>query len=433
MPTTIEMPKLSDTMTEGTLLRWVKKVGDAVAVGDVLAEVETDKATMEMEAFDEGTLSEVYVDEGQTVQVGQKLALLVGAGEDKPADSKPSTPAPKQPDAQKKPDTEKKPSQIKQPEAAPAPQPLKAAAESESGVRVKASPLARKVAAELGVQLETLPGSGPGGRIVRDDVVSAHQDRAQTTAPAPKPAAPPIPAAVPPLPVSQQDVQIQLGGMRRTIAARLLESKTTIPHFYLQAEIDAEPLVQLRQQLNTANEAAGLPKFTVNDFILKATAVATTRVPKANASFAGDTIVQYGSVHLACAVAIDEGLVTPVIRDAQTKTLSQISAEIKDLAAKARSKKLKPEQYQGGTVTVSNLGSYGVDLFFAIINPPQSLIVSVGAIIKKPVIDAAGAIVPGQRIVIALSCDHRVVDGAIGAQFLAELKRLLETPVLMLV
>jgi pyruvate dehydrogenase E2 component (dihydrolipoamide acetyltransferase) len=221
--------------------------------------------------------------------------------------------------------------------------------------------------------------------------------------------------------------------MRRTIAARLLEAKTTIPHFYLQAEVDAEPLVQLRQQLNAANEAAGSPKFTVNDFILKATAAAATRVPKANASFAGDAIVQYGSVHLACAVAIDDGLVTPVIRDAQSKTLSQISAEIKDLASKARSKKLKPEQYQGGTITVSNLGSYGVDQFFAIINPPQSLIVSVGAILKKPVINAAGAIVPGQRIVLALSCDHRVVDGAIGAEFLAALKRLIETPALMLV
>jgi pyruvate dehydrogenase E2 component (dihydrolipoamide acetyltransferase) len=432
MPITIEMPKLSDTMTEGTLLRWVKKVGDAVAVGDVLAEVETDKATMEMEAFDDGTLSEVYVGEGQTVQVGQKLALLLGDGESKAAESKSSTPASKQPDAQKKPDTEKKASQSKQTEPAPAPQPLKPA-DAESGARVKASPLARKVAADLGVQLETLPGSGPGGRIVRDDVVSAHENRSQTAAQAPKPAAPTAPAVIPPLPVSQEDVKIQLGGMRRTIAARLLEAKTTIPHFYLQAEVDAEPLVQLRQQLNTANEAAGLPKFTVNDFILKATAVAAAHVPKANASFAGDTIVQYGSVQLACAVAIDDGLVTPVIRDAQAKSLSQISAEIKDLAAKARSKKLKPEQYQGGTLTVSNLGSYGVEQFFAIINPPQSLIVSVGAILKKPVVNAAGAIVPGQRIIFGLSCDHRVVDGAIGAQFLAELKRLIETPALMLV
>jgi pyruvate dehydrogenase E2 component (dihydrolipoamide acetyltransferase) len=431
MPITIEMPKLSDTMTEGTLLRWVKKVGDNVAVGDVLAEVETDKATMEMEAFDEGTLSEVYVNDGQTVQVGQKLALLLGADESKPADSKSSAPASKQSDAQKKPEPEKKAPQAKQPEP-PAPEPIKTA-EGESGQRVKASPLARKIATELGVQLEGLPGSGPGGRIVRDDVVSAHENRAQTAPEAPKPAASVTPAVVPPQPVSQQDVQIQLGGMRKTIASRLLEAKTTIPHFYLQAEIDAEPLVQLRQQLNTANEAAGLPKFTVNDFILKAAAVAAAHVPKANASFAGDTIVQYGSVQLACAVAIDDGLVTPVIRDAQTKTLSQISSEVKDLAAKARSKKLKPEQYQGGTITVSNLGSYGVDQFFAIINPPQSLIVAVGAILKKPVVNAAGAIVPGQRIVLALSCDHRVVDGAIGAQFLAELKRLLETPALMLV
>jgi pyruvate dehydrogenase E2 component (dihydrolipoamide acetyltransferase) len=430
MPTTIEMPKLSDTMTEGTLLRWVKKVGDAVVVGDVLAEVETDKATMEMEAFDEGTLSEVYVDEGQTVQVGQKLALLVGDGE-----AKPSAPTSKQPAAQKTSDPDKKTAQTKQTEPTPAAQSQKTAVApqaeqpSESGTRVKASPLARKVAADLGVQLEKLPGSGPGGRIVRDDVLSAHENRSMV---APQPTQP-IAPTVAPAPVSSQDTQISLSGMRRTIAARLLEAKTTIPHFYLQSEVNAEPLVQLRQQLNAANEAAGLPKFTVNDFILKATAVAASRVPKANASFSGDTIVQYGSVQLACAVAIDDGLVTPVIRDAQSKTLSQISAEIKDLATKARSKKLKPEQYQGGTLTVSNLGSYGVDQFFAIINPPQSLIVSVGAILKKPVINAAGAIVPGQTIVLALSCDHRVVDGAIGAEFLAELKRLIETPALMLV
>ena len=427
MPITIEMPKLSDTMTEGTLLRWVKKVGDAVAVGDVLAEVETDKATMEMEAFDEGTLSEVYVGEGQTVQVGQKLALLVGDGE-----AKPSAPTSKQPAAQKSSDLDKKTAQTKQAEPTPAVQSQKPApappaeTPSESGTRVKASPLARKVAADLGVQLEKLPGSGPGGRIVRDDVLSAHENRSPV---APQPIAPTVASA----PVLSQDSQISLSGMRRTIAARLLEAKTTIPHFYLQSEVDAEPLVQLRQQLNAANESAGLPKFTVNDFILKATAVAAARVPKANASFSGDAIVQYGSVQLACAVAIDDGLVTPVIRDAQSKTLSQISAEIKDLATKARSKKLKPEQYQGGTLTVSNLGSYGVDQFFAIINPPQSLIVSVGAILKKPVINAAGAIVPGQRIVLGLSCDHRVVDGAIGAEFLAELKRLIETPALMLV
>ena len=220
--------------------------------------------------------------------------------------------------------------------------------------------------------------------------------------------------------------------MRKTIAARLFESKTTIPHFYLQAEIDAEPLATLRQAINAAAELAGLGKLTVNDFILKATAVAATRVPLANAAFAGDSIIQFANVQLACAVAVEEGLVTPVIRDAQKKSISQISAAVKDLAARARSKKLKPEEYQGGTITVSNLGSYGVEQFYAIINPPQSVIVSVGTIVKKPVLSAAGQIVPGQRIVLGVSCDHRVVDGAVGAQFLAELKRFLETPTLLL-
>jgi pyruvate dehydrogenase E2 component (dihydrolipoamide acetyltransferase) len=224
-----------------------------------------------------------------------------------------------------------------------------------------------------------------------------------------------------------------LSGMRKTIAARLLESKTTIPHFYLQAEIDAEPLTRLRKEINAEAESAGRPKVTVNDFILKATAVAAKRVPLANAAFQGESILQHGRVQLACAVAIEEGLVTPVIRDADKKSLSEISAAIKDLATRARSKKLKPEEYQGGTITVSNLGGYGVEHFFAIINPPQSVIVSVGAIVKKPVVNAAGQIVAGERMMLGLSCDHRVVDGAVGAKFLAELKKLLENPPLMLI
>jgi pyruvate dehydrogenase E2 component (dihydrolipoamide acetyltransferase) len=220
--------------------------------------------------------------------------------------------------------------------------------------------------------------------------------------------------------------------MRKTIAARLFESKTTIPHFYLQAEIDAEPLASLRHSINAAAESAGLGKLTVNDFILKATVVAATRVPLANASFGGDSIIQFANVQLACAVAVEEGLVTPVIREAQKKSIGQISAEIKDLASRARSKKLKPEEYQGGTITVSNLGAYGVEQFYAIINPPQALIVSVGTIVKKPVINAAGQVVPGQRIILGVSCDHRVVDGAVGAQFLGELKKFLEQPTLLL-
>jgi pyruvate dehydrogenase E2 component (dihydrolipoamide acetyltransferase) len=428
MSITIEMPKLSDTMTEGTLLRWIKKVGDSVQVGDVIAEVETDKATMEMEAFDEGTLAEVYVEEGQKVQVGQKLAILTGEGEEVPKAQSQSAKA--GPDKDGKDTTpEAVTSEKKEPARATAgviperpKQSVPSAETSQS--RTKASPLARKVAAELGVELSQISGSGPGGRIVRSDVLAA----AKTEPKAPERA----PAAPKPEP-AKADQRIPLSGMRRTIANRLLEAKTTIPHFYLQAEIDAQPLVSLRQQINSAAEAAGLPKITVNDFILKASAVAAARVPQANAAFAGDAIVQHADVQLACAVAIDEGLVTPVIREAQRKSLSQISSEIKDLAARARTKKLKPEEYQGGTITVSNLGGYGVEQFFAIINPPQSVIVSVGAIVAKPVVNAQGQIVAGQRIVLGLSCDHRVVDGAIGAQLLAELKRLLETPALMLI
>jgi pyruvate dehydrogenase E2 component (dihydrolipoamide acetyltransferase) len=221
--------------------------------------------------------------------------------------------------------------------------------------------------------------------------------------------------------------------MRKAIANRLLESKTTIPHFYLQAEIDADGIVNLRKQINASQEAAGLPKVTVNDFILKATAVAAARIPAANAAFDGEAIIQFANVQLACAVAVEEGLVTPVLRQAQHKSLTQISAEVKDLAGRARSKKLKPEEYRGGTITVSNLGGFGVEQFFAIIDPPQAIIVSVGSIIKKPVVNAAGQIVVGQRIAIGISCDHRVVDGAVGAQFLGELKRLLENPALMLI
>jgi len=444
MPIEIEMPKLSDTMTEGTLVRWIKKVGDTVAVGDVLAEVETDKATMEMEAFDDGVLTEIYVKDGEKVLIGQKLALLSEQDEKsdstttKPSQAKETTPeqAPKS----KATPAEELAATTQTPTVDAGTEPSKHQAaddaqrntfEPTAGDRIKASPLAKKIAAEMGIDLARLQGSGPAGRIVRDDVVAA----AQTTPPK-KPAAPPPPppsTKPQPLIAAAEDKKIPLSGMRKTIAARLLESKTTIPHFYLQAQIDAEPMMSLRQLINPAAEAAGLGKLTVNDFILKATAVAATRVPLANATFNGDSIIQFANVQLACAVAVDEGLVTPVIREAQKKTISQLSAEIKDLAGRARSKKLKPEEYQGGTITVSNLGGYGVEQFFAIINPPQAVIVSVGTILKTPVINAAGQVVPGQRIILGVSCDHRVVDGAVGAQFLGELKKLLETPALMLI
>jgi pyruvate dehydrogenase E2 component (dihydrolipoamide acetyltransferase) len=433
MPIAIEMPKLSDTMTEGTLVRWIKKVGDNIAVGDVLAEVETDKATMEMEAFDEGVLAEIYVQDGNKAEVGQKLALLVGKGE------KVESGGP-QPDQESKSTPQKKeekeavasPKETAKTETSPTKQAQQdsesAPAEAAGRDRIKASPLAKKIAAELGVDLGSLQGTGPGGRIVREDVVAAGKSTPPKQAVVPPPATPKPPVVVPAL----EDKKILLSGMRKTIAARLLESKTTIPHFYLQAEIDAEPLATLRHSINAAAESAGLGKLTVNDFILKATVVAATRVPLTNAAFGGDSIIQFANVQLACAVAVEEGLVTPVIREAQKKSIGQISAAIKDLASRARSKKLKPEEYQGGTITVSNLGAYGVEQFYAIINPPQAVIVSVGTIVKKPVINAAGQVVPGQRIILGVSCDHRVVDGAVGAQFLGELKKFLENPTLLL-
>jgi pyruvate dehydrogenase E2 component (dihydrolipoamide acetyltransferase) len=439
MPIAIEMPKLSDTMTEGTLVRWIKKVGDKVAVGDVLAEVETDKATMEMEAFDEGVLTEIYVQDGNKVEVGQKLALLLAKGEKtdssepKPVAENKATPPAKKDEPATAPANE-----IAKGDTPAAPQ-SQQNSESRSSQpapegRVKASPLAKKVAAELGVDLGTIQGSGPGGRIVREDVVAA--SKSTPTAPPKKEEAAPAPVAVAPKAAAfvpaLEDKKISLSGMRKTIAARLLESKTTIPHFYLQAEVDAEPLSTLRQSINAAAESAGLGKLTVNDFILKATAVAAARVPLANAAFGGDSIIQFANVQLACAVAVEEGLVTPVIREAQNKSISQISAAIKDLASRARSKKLKPEEYQGGTITVSNLGAYGVEQFYAIINPPQAVIVSVGTIVKKPVLNAAGQVLPGQRLILGVSCDHRVVDGAVGAQFLGELKKFLENPTLMM-
>ncbi len=447
MPIAIEMPKLSDTMTEGTLVRWIKKVGDNIEVGDVLAEVETDKATMEMEAFDEGVLAEIYVQDGNKVEVGQKLALLVGKGEKIGSEGEPTAPENKTAPAKKE----------EQPAAAPPKETAKelpkeqakaeepAATEEKQELppaeravdsRIKASPLAKKVASEMGIDLGTIQGSGPGGRIVREDVVAASKSSSPRQPASAPPVGPKQPSAAPKQPPifvpALEDKKIPLSGMRKTIAARLFESKTTIPHFYLLSEIDAEPLTILRQTINTAAETAGIAKLTVNDFVLKATAIAASRVPLANAAFGGDSIIQFANVQLACAVAVEEGLVTPVIREAQKKSISQISAEIKDLASRARSKKLKPEEYQGGTITVSNLGGYGVEQFYAIINPPQAVIVSVGTIVKKPVLNAAGQVVPGQRIILSVSCDHRVVDGAVGAQFLAELKRFLENPTLML-
>ncbi len=407
----ITMPKLSDTMVEGTIARWKKKQGDTIETGDILAEVETDKATMEMEAFDDGVLKEIYVGDGGVAKVGEKVALILAEGET--AEAAPAAPAPKADST-----AGAKPAETPAAPAAPA-------AAAPTGARVKASPLAKKIAAERGVALESIQGTGPGGRVVAEDIPEKGAAPA-AAAPAPAPA-PKIQAAA-----GKGDQRVALSGMRRVIAERLLASKTQLPHFYLSIEVDASALMRLRKELNSANESAGLPKLTVNDFVLLAVARAASSHPYINASWAGDAIIQYGSVNISVAVAVDEGLVTPVVRDANKLSLKEISSTVKDLAKRARDKKLKPEEYQGGTITVSNLGAYGIEQFFAIINPPQAAILAVGTIVKKPVVNAKNEIVVGERMNISLSGDHRVVDGAVGSEYLGTLRKLIENPALML-
>jgi len=398
----IEMPKLSDTMAEGTVVKWRKAVGDKIEIGDVVAEVETDKAVMELEAFDAGALGEIYVGEGGKAKIGEKLAVLIAEGETAPSKTGVATASQK--------------TRIAAPaKIAPPKLPMESA--PVSGTSIKASPLAKKIATARGLDLSIVKGSGPGGRIIARDLEAANA---------------PVSPIAPPAPV-EASRRIPLSGMRKIIADRLLASKTQIPHFYLNIEVDAGELLRLRAQINEQLEKTGCGKVTINDMILKAAVDAAVKVPRANASFAGDAIVEYVDVHLAVAVALDEGLVTPVIRQAQKKSLREISEAVKDLATRARTKKLKPEEYQGGTITVSNLGSYGIESFSAVINPPQAVILAVGAIVKKPVVNARDEIVPAHRLAIGLSVDHRVVDGAIGAQYLAELRRLIENPLSMLI
>jgi pyruvate dehydrogenase E2 component (dihydrolipoamide acetyltransferase) len=419
----IEMPKLADTMTEGTVVRWLIKEGDKVSAGQEVGEVETDKATMGFEAFDDGTVHKILVPVGQKVPCGTPIALILSKNEKAPEDgSMPTVGGAKTAPAAA---PAAAPSGTATSTATAAPAQAKAAAPApDNGARVKASPLAKKIASAQGVALTNLTGTGPGGRIVARDVESAPKGGAS----APVKSAAPIAS----MPAGEGDQRIALSGMRRVIAERLLTSKTTIPHFYLTIEVDAAKLMEFRATANTASEAAGGPKLTVNDFVLKAVITAAQKVPAVNASFAGDAIIQYGSIHLSVAVAVEEGLVTPVIRDAQKKSLREISESVKDLATRARSKKLKPDEYVGGTITVSNLGAYGIEDFCAIINPPQAMIIAIGAIVKKPVVGDKDTIVVGQRMKITLSGDHRVVDGAVGATYLAELKKLLEAPALML-
>lgn len=434
MPINIEMPKLSDTMTEGTVARWLKKKGDKVEIGDLIAEIETDKATMEMESFEEGVISDILVEEGGKAAVGSAIAVLLEDGEEA-GDSAPAEKSEPEPKAEEKTPDSKPAEGQKRPSAMEKPDEAKVSAR-EPGERVKASPLAKKIAAGEGIDLSTLTGTGPGGRIVKADVVkgeakapeTAHHSSAEKSSEKPVgPQAKAISATA-----GEGDSRVELSTIRKIIAERLLTSKLTIPHFYLHVEVDAGPLMKLRKQVNVQTEKTHGNKYTVNDFIVKAMINAAQTVPEVNASFNGDHIIQFAKIGISVAVAVDDGLVTPVVKNAGEKSLLQISQEIKDLATRSRDKKLKPNEFDGGTITISNLGAWGVESFDAIINPPQAAIVSVGGIIEKPVVQE-GQIVPGLRMNLGLSCDHRVVDGAVGAKYLGEVKRLIENPALMLI
>ncbi|MGI9086974.1 MAG: pyruvate dehydrogenase complex dihydrolipoamide acetyltransferase [Chthoniobacterales bacterium] len=424
------MPKLSDTMTEGTLVAWKKKKGDKVTTGEVLAEIETDKATMEWESPEDGVLTEIYVEEGGKVDVGEKLAFIGDEGQAAPEKSEKKKEEPKKEEPAKS--EEKKPDKVAE-EKKPVPaEKSEVKAEkpaSDDGDRVKASPLARRIAGELGVELSSVKGTGPEGRITESDVRAAAKSKGSAAAKKPSTA----PQEKAPAIDASEGARIHLSGMRKVIAERLVASKGPVPHFYLNIEIDAGPLMSARAELKSAGEGTDTSKITVNDFVLKAAVAAAVKVPKANASFDDDAIVQYNDVNLAIAVALEEGLVTPVIRAAQSKSLREISEAVKDLASRARNKRMKPEEFQGGTFTVSNLGSYGIDNFSAIINPPQGFILSIGAIVKKAVVDDCDSVVVGQRMSIGMSCDHRVIDGALGAEYLKELRHLLENPSLLLI
>lgn len=422
----VRMGKLSPTMETGTINRWVKKEGEKVASGDTLAEIETDKASMPLETFDDGVLLKIIAPEGATAKIDELLAIIGKPGEDissivaKGGNSSGGAPA--------KSGTQKA---IAEPQASAAPAtPAPALADSAehapstNGGRVKASPLARKIARERGIDLGTLAASGPGGRIVTRDLggtgaLSAASS--STSLSSVSLSATPRPAPARP------GEEVPLSNLRQTIAKRLLQSKQTIPHFYLFSEVAMERAVALREELNASVEEGGV-KISFNDIVIKVAAVALSKHPEVNASFNNTTIKRNAEVNIAVAVATDAGLYTPVLRNADKLTLTQINGGVKQLAAKAREKKLTAAELAGSGFTISNLGMFGVDHFFAIINPPEAAILAIGAIQDKPVVNAAGQVVAGKTMGLTLSCDHRVIDGAVGAKFMQTIKDLLEHP-----
>tara|TARA_R110002096_G_scaffold144906_2_gene302241 strand:- start:69 stop:1358 length:1290 start_codon:yes stop_codon:yes gene_type:complete len=428
MPTEILMPALSPTMEEGTLAKWHVKEGDTVSSGDILAEIETDKATMEFEAVDEGVIGKIVIAEGtEGVKVNAVIAVLLEEGESADdigavsAAPAAATPAIAEAPAEKV-------------EAAPAPAP---AAPKKDGERVFATPLARRIAADKGLDLTAIAGSGPHGRIVKADVESATAAPkvaavpAVSAAPATAMASGPSSDAVIKMYADRPFEEVKLDGMRKIIAARLTEAKQSVPHFYLRRDINLDSLLTFRGQLNKQLESRGV-KLSVNDFIIKACALALQQVPEANAVWAGDRTLKFTKSDVAVAVAIEGGLFTPVLRDSEMKSLSALSTEMKDLATRARDRKLAPHEYQGGSFAVSNLGMFGIDNFDAIINPPHSAILAVGAGTKKPVVGADGELTVATVMSTTLSVDHRVIDGALGANLLNAIKDNLENPMTML-
>jgi pyruvate dehydrogenase E2 component (dihydrolipoamide acetyltransferase) len=425
MPINILMPALSPTMEEGKLAKWLKAEGDTIAAGDIIAEIETDKATMEVEAVDEGTLGKIMVAEGTDgVKVNAVIAVLLEEGEDAGAIGAAPAAAPA-PAAT--------PAAAAQAPAAAAGPAAPAAPAAASGERVFASPLARRIAAGKGLDLAHVKGSGPHGRIVKADVEGAVSAPAAATVAVP--AAAPAPTGpstemVRKMYADREHEEIALDGMRKTIAARLTEAKSTIPHFYLRRDIELDALLKLRGQMNARGEKRGI-KLSVNDYIIKASALALQEVPGCNAVWAGDRVLQFRASDVAVAVAIEGGLFTPVLRDAEVKSLAVLSAEMKDLAARARGRKLMPHEYQGGSFAISNLGMMGIDNFDAVINPPHASILAIGAGVQKPVVKD-GALAIATVMSVTLSVDHRVIDGALGAQFLDAFKGYLEDPLAML-
>lgn len=420
----VRMPRLSDTMEEGVVAKWHKSVGDSVSEGDLLAEIETDKATMEFESFQEGTLLHIGIAEGDGAPVDSILAILGEKGEDVQGliDGDSGGKAPVAEEAPKKEEApavaeEAAPAEVVKPAAAPSPAPVTETT-SDNG-RLKASPLARKLAEDKGVDLGRVQGSGDGGRIIKRDVDGFN------------PALAPVAQAgiVPALsaPGEEHFTEERVSQMRKTIAKRLSESKFTAPHFYLTIELDMSNAMAARKQINELPDT----KVSFNDMVIKAVAVALKRHPKVNSSWQGDTIRYNSHVHVGVAVAVDEGLLVPVVRFADSKSFTQIGAEVRELAGKARDKKLQPSEWEGNTFTISNLGMFGIEEFTAIVNPPDSCILAVGGIKETPVVKN-GAVVPGHVMKVTLSCDHRVVDGATGAQFLQTFKQFMEQPVAML-